>query len=177
MTHLCSVCSIISIMQPDSMVYWQAFCRKEIAIPILCPEMGASRPGIPKLSLKTHYMEITWAPTKNAGSNHPPQMAWIQILGRRVPGICVLTSIQRWLSSTMEFDLKRLIHESWSVFSLPYVQRLSALGLYLVSHGDHTLRARCSVRGGANFQTQMPTVPSQFPLSTTTTLTWGSISH
>lgn len=74
MTHLGSVCGIISITESGGMVYWQAFCRKETARPSLCPEKEASRPVVPKLGLKTHYIEITRAPTKNADSNYPLQI-------------------------------------------------------------------------------------------------------
>ena len=36
-----------------------------------------------------------WTPAKNTDARSPPQKSWIQILGRRIPGICILTSIQK----------------------------------------------------------------------------------
>ena len=142
------------------------FISKATGRSICCPEMGPSRSAVPKLN-SLHSLK-----TQMPGPPHPrstePESWGEEFLES------VLTSIQRWFLSTLEFDPQKsenLI--SMLTYLCPsYHSSLAVSGRSWCP----MLSARFSLGEGVALTPDIHS-PSEFPLSTTTTLTWGAIFH
>lgn len=62
-THLRSLCGVISTTQPGCMAYWQALCSKGTALSAPCPVTGPSRPLVPISESPEHLLKMQiWGP-------------------------------------------------------------------------------------------------------------------